>query len=73
MEDTGLPSSFPAPLELDLQRQAPVLHFRSAAFSGGRRLAFVAILGLVLTSTEHTEIVLSAAILFFLSKTAVLA
>ncbi len=34
---------------------------------------FVAILGLVLTSAEHTEIVLLAAILFFLSKMAVFA
>ncbi len=48
-------------------------NFRSTAFSGGRGLVFVAILGLVLTSTEHTEIVLSAAILFFLSKMAVFA
>ncbi len=39
-------------------------NFRSTAFSGGHGLAFVAILGLVLTSAEHTEIVLSAAILF---------
>ncbi len=36
-------------------------------------LAFVAILSLVLTSTEHTEIVLLAVILFFLSKMAVFA
>ncbi len=43
------------------------------AFSGGHSLAFVAVLGLVLASTEHTEIVLSAAVLFLLSKTAVLA
>ncbi len=48
-------------------------NFRSTAFSGGRDLVFVTILGLVLTSAEHTEIVLLAAILFFLSKMAVFA
>ncbi len=43
------------------------------AFSRGCSLAFVAILGLVLASTEHIEIVLLMEVLFFLSKMAVLA
>ncbi len=41
--------------------------------AGAAALRLVAILGLVLTSTEHTEIVLLVAILFFLSKTAIFA
>jgi hypothetical protein len=43
------------------------------ATSGSRGLALVAIFSFVLTSTEHAEVVLPTAVLFFLSKTAILA
>ncbi len=56
-----------------LRGRSGFFNFCSMAFSGGCSLAFVAVLGLVLASTEHAEVVLSAVILFFLSKMAVLA
>ncbi len=45
--------------------------FCSTSFSEGHGLILVALLSLVLVSTEHTEIVLLAAVLFFLSKMAI--
>ncbi len=56
-----------------LRGRSRFFNFCSTAFSGGCGLAFVAVLGLVLVSAEHTEIVLPAAILFFLSKAAIFA
>ncbi len=56
-----------------LRGRGRFFNFCSTAFSGGHGLAFVAVPGLVLVSAEHTEIVLPAVVLFFLSKTAVFA
>ncbi len=56
-----------------LRGKGRFFNFCSMAFSRGQGLALVAVLGLVLVSTEHTEIVLLAVVLFFLSKTAVFA